>query len=50
MRAQALKNGDGSYTVRVFHNHPAADSTDVLFPLDSQSEQLALEYSNFQNA
>lgn len=46
--AQALKNGDGSYTVRVFSSFDK--STDVLFPMDSENEQLALEYANFKNA
>jgi hypothetical protein len=48
MKALAQKNGDGSYTVRVFS---AADkSTDVIFPMDPYSQQLAVEYAAFKNA
>ena len=47
-RAVAQKNGDGSYTVRVFSAFDK--STDVLFPMDPFGELLALEYTNFKNA
>jgi hypothetical protein len=48
MKALAQKNSDGSYTVRVFS---AADrSTDVVFPMDPYSQQLAVEYAAFKNA
>ena len=46
-KAQAIKNTDGSYTVRVFY---LADRySEVVFPHDSQTEQLALEYVDFKN-
>lgn len=48
MRAQALKNGDGSYTVRVFSAFDK--STDVLFPMNDETERLALEYAEFKNS
>jgi len=47
-KAVAQKNGDGSYTVRVFSAFDK--SSDVLFPMDPFGELLALEYTNFKNA
>ena len=46
-KAVAQKNSDGSYTVRVFSAFDK--SSDVLFPMDAESERLALEYTNFKN-
>lgn len=47
-KAVAQKNGDGSYTVRVFSAFDR--STDVVFPYDPETERLALEYVNFKNS
>ena len=46
-KAQAIKNTDGSYSVRVFYLPERF--TEVVFPHDSQNEQLALEYADFKN-
>jgi hypothetical protein len=47
-KALAVKNADGSFIVRVFYLPERY--TEVLFPHDSQSEQLALEYAEFKNS
>jgi hypothetical protein len=48
-KAVAQKNSDGSYTVRVIHDGVNGRSTDVVFPMDSENERLALEYAKFKN-
>jgi hypothetical protein len=47
-KTTAQKNGDGSYTVRVFQSQDR--STDVVFPHDAENERLALEYADFKNS
>ena len=47
-KAEAQKNSDGSYTVRVFHTPES--SSDVVFPYNPHTSNLAVEYANFKNS